>query len=92
MCFSKRLKELKLAYGETQRDLANAIEVGRTTISEYESGKIIYIDNNDIPELYMVNKNSDGLDILYWIDDNDNLNFMEIRFRRTTYGKRKPII
>ena len=39
MCFSKRLKELRLAHGETQKDLANAIEVGRTTISEYESGK-----------------------------------------------------
>ena len=41
MCFSKRLKELRLANGETQKDLANAIEVGRTTISEYESGKIV---------------------------------------------------
>ena len=41
MCFPKRLKELRLAHGETQRDLANAIEVGRTTISEYESGKIV---------------------------------------------------
>ena len=41
MCFSKRLKELRLAHGETQKDLANAIEVGRTTVSEYESGKIV---------------------------------------------------
>ena len=41
MCFPKRLKELRLAHGETQRGLANAIEVGRTTISEYESGKIV---------------------------------------------------
>ena len=41
MCFPKRLKELRLAHGETQRDLANAIEVGRTTVSEYESGKIV---------------------------------------------------
>ena len=41
MCFSKRLKELRLAHGETQKELANAIEVGRTTISEYESGKIV---------------------------------------------------
>ena len=41
MCFSKRLKELRLANCETQKDLANAIEVGRTTISEYESGKIV---------------------------------------------------
>ena len=41
MCFPKRLKELRLAHGETQRDLANAVEVGRTTISEYESGKIV---------------------------------------------------
>ena len=41
MCFPKRLKELRLAHGETQKDLANAIEVGRTTVSEYESGKIV---------------------------------------------------
>ena len=41
MCFPKRLKEIRLAHGETQRDLANAVEVGRTTISEYESGKIV---------------------------------------------------
>ena len=41
MCFPKRLKELRLAHSETQKELANAIEVGRTTISEYESGKIV---------------------------------------------------
>ena len=41
MCFPKRLKELRLRNGLTQNDLANAIEVGRTTISEYESGKIV---------------------------------------------------
>ncbi len=41
MCFQKRLKELRLRNGLTQKDLANAIEVGRTTISEYESGKIV---------------------------------------------------
>lgn len=41
MCFSKRLKELRLNAGLTQKDLAKAIEVGRTTISEYESGKIV---------------------------------------------------
>ena len=39
--FNIRLKELRLEKGETQKDLANAIEVGRTTISEYESGKIV---------------------------------------------------
>ena len=41
MCFAKRLKELRLAHGESQNDLSDAIEVGRTTISEYESGKIV---------------------------------------------------
>ena len=39
--FNVRLKELRLEAGLTQKDLANAIEVGRTTISEYESGKIV---------------------------------------------------
>ena len=41
MCFPKRLKELRLNAGLTQKDLAKAIDVGRTTISEYESGKIV---------------------------------------------------
>ena len=41
MCFPKRLKDLRLNAGLTQKDLAKAIEVGRTTISEYESGKIV---------------------------------------------------
>ena len=41
MKFNERLKELRLGNGETQKDLANAIDVGRTTISEYESGKIV---------------------------------------------------
>ena len=41
MCFPKRLKELRLANGETQKDLAKCLEIGRTTISEYESGKIV---------------------------------------------------
>ena len=39
--FNTRLKELRLEKGQTQKELANAIEVGRTTISEYESGKIV---------------------------------------------------
>ena len=39
--FNIRLKELRLENGLTQKDLANIIEVGRTTISEYESGKIV---------------------------------------------------
>ena len=39
--FNTRLKELRLNAGLTQKDLAKAIEVGRTTISEYESGKIV---------------------------------------------------
>ena len=41
MCFSKRLKELRLERGQTQKELANAIEVGRTTVSEYEIVKIV---------------------------------------------------
>ena len=39
--FNVRLKELRLNAGLTQKDLAKAIDVGRTTISEYESGKIV---------------------------------------------------
>lgn len=41
MKFNERLKQLRLANGLTQRELAKSIEVGRTTISEYESGKIV---------------------------------------------------
>lgn len=39
--FNIRLKELRIENGETQKELAKSIEVGRTTISEYESGKIV---------------------------------------------------
>ena len=39
--FNMRLKELRLANGLTQKELAKSIEVGRATISEYESGKIV---------------------------------------------------
>ena len=41
MKFNERLKQLRLANGLTQKELAKSIEVGRTTISEYESGKIV---------------------------------------------------
>lgn len=39
--FAKRLKELRREKGKTQKDLANAIGVGRTTICEYENGNIV---------------------------------------------------
>lgn len=41
MKFNERLKQLRRQEGLTQRELAKSIEVGRTTISEYESGKIV---------------------------------------------------
>ena len=41
MKFNERLKQLRLANGLTQKELAKSIEVGRTTVSEYESGKIV---------------------------------------------------
>ena len=39
--FNVRLKELRLEKGETQKELAKCLEIGRTTVSEYESGKIV---------------------------------------------------
>ena len=41
MRFNERLKQLRQREGLTQRELAKIIEVGRTTISDYESGKIV---------------------------------------------------
>ena len=41
MNFNQRLKTLRLGNGITQKDLGKIIGVGRTTISEYESGKIV---------------------------------------------------
>ena len=41
MKFNERLKTLRLEKGITQKDLGKMIGVGRTTISEYESGKIV---------------------------------------------------
>ena len=39
--FNERVKLLRLEMGVTQRELGDLIGVGRTTISEYESGKIV---------------------------------------------------
>ena len=41
MKFNERLKLLRTDLGLTQKDLGERIGVGRTTISEYESGKIV---------------------------------------------------
>lgn len=41
MTFGKRLRELRKEKGLTQKELGEKIGVGRTTISEYESGKIV---------------------------------------------------
>ena len=41
MKFNERLKELRKELGLTQRDVGKHLGVGRTTISEYESGKIV---------------------------------------------------
>ena len=40
MKFNERLKMLRLEKGFTQKQLATMLGVGRTTISEYESGNI----------------------------------------------------
>ena len=41
MKFNERLKILRTELGITQKELGQKIGVGRTTISEYESGKIV---------------------------------------------------
>ena len=41
MTFGKRLRTLRKEKGLTQKELGAKIGVGRTTISEYESGKIV---------------------------------------------------
>lgn len=41
MTFGKRLRRLRKEKGLTQKELGMKIGVGRTTISEYESGKIV---------------------------------------------------
>ena len=41
MKFNERLKLLRTELGITQKELGQRIGVGRTTISEYESGKIV---------------------------------------------------
>lgn len=41
MTFAKRLRALRKEKGLTQKELGEKIGVGRTTISEYESGKIV---------------------------------------------------
>ena len=46
MKFNERLKELRKELGLTQRDVGKHLGVGRTTISEYESGKIVPKQDN----------------------------------------------
>ena len=46
MKFNERLKELRKELGYTQRDVGKHLGVGRTTISEYESGKIVPKQDN----------------------------------------------
>ena len=46
MKFNERLKELRKELGLTQRDVGKYLGVGRTTISEYESGKIVPKQDN----------------------------------------------
>lgn len=41
MTFGKRLRSVRKDLGLTQKELGERIGVGRTTISEYESGKIV---------------------------------------------------
>lgn len=40
LIFSERLKKLRTNNGETQQDIANILNVQRTTIGEYERNKI----------------------------------------------------
>lgn len=41
MEFSKRLKKLRLSKGLSQKELADMLNIGRTTVCEYEQGKIV---------------------------------------------------
>ena len=46
MKFNERLKELRTELGLTQRDAAKHLGIRRTTVSEYESGKIVPKQDN----------------------------------------------
>jgi transcriptional regulator with XRE-family HTH domain len=46
MKFNERLKELRKELGYTQRDVGKHLGVGRTTVSEYEAGKIVPKQDN----------------------------------------------
>ena len=46
MKFNERLKELRKELGYTQREVGKHLGVGRTTISEYESGNIVPKQDN----------------------------------------------
>lgn len=41
MKFNQRLKELRLSKGLSQKELAEKLNIGRTTVCEYERGKIV---------------------------------------------------
>ena len=94
MNFNERLKILRLDAGLTQKDLGKLIGVGRTTISEYESGKIVPKQKSLIAlaEYFHV-----SMDYLTGVSDtpaatfNDNSNQYEVRLDETLLGAIKMI-
>ena len=80
MCFPKRLKELRLNAGLTQKDLAKAIEVGRTTISEYESGKIVPKQDNLVKLASFLGV---SVDYLTGVSDDRKLNYENDKNRKS---------
>ena len=80
MCFSKRLKELRLNNGLTQKELAKAIEVGRTTISEYESGKIVPKQDNLVKLASFLGV---SVDYLTGVSDDRKLNYENDKNRKS---------
>ena len=80
MKFNERLKELRTELGLTQRDVAKHLCIGRTTVSEYESGKIVPKQDNLVKLASFLGV---SVDYLTGVSDDRKLNYENDKNRKS---------
>ena len=80
MKFNERLKELRTELGLTQRDVAKHLSIGRTTVSEYESGKIVPKQDNLVKLASFLGV---SVDYLTGVSDDRKLNYENDKNRKS---------
>lgn len=80
MKFNERLKELRKELGLTQSDVGKHLGVGRTTVSEYESGKIVPKQDNLVKLASFLGV---SVDYLTGVSDDKTLNYENDKDRKS---------